>query len=566
MSILNFKKANCKNCYKCLRNCPVKAIRFDDGQASIIEDECILCGKCMLVCPQNAKEVVNDVEKVKQRIAQGKKVVASIAPAFVSSFDVYDFSIMYKALQKLGFSYAEQTSLGAYFVTKEYEKIIDAKKQKVIISTCCPTAVKYIRTKEIECVKDLADVVSPMLAHGKMLKEKDKDATVVFIGPCISKKEEAEGSKDIDFVLTFDELKDWFTESGINLNEIEKDESIDILYKNKSLLYPSDNGVLNSFEKKSDDYHYVSVSGIDNIKSVLQDVKEGKLENYFIEMSACVGSCINGPCAVNQNDSVIKSNERLVKYASVNTKSSDVMTKAKLEHNYSVIIKTEVMPSESEIQKALNEMGKKSKADELNCGACGYYTCRDKAIAVCLGKAKKDMCMPYMKDRAESLSNHIFSHSPNGLIVLDEELKIRQINSSAKDVLRIATGEDVTGVDIFHYMNPADFVIAMNSGRTINSKNTFLPKSNTYAEMTVVYVKQHNLLFAILKDITKDTIYKEKLKNMNQSTLNTADEVIEKQMRVVQEIASLLGETAAETKIALTKLKKSLLESEKEDI
>ena len=212
---LQLKKSNCKNCYKCIRNCPVKSIKFADGQANIIPDECILCGRCFVNCPQDAKQIRDDVPRVKEMIASGKKVIASVAPSFIAEFPLMDFAAMKSALLKLGFADAQETAIGATIVKTEYEKMIASGKHDVIISSCCHSVNALIQKYYPSVLPYLADVLSPMLAHCRVIKEENPGACAVFIGPCISKKEEAELYGECDVALTYEELEAWMNEAGV---------------------------------------------------------------------------------------------------------------------------------------------------------------------------------------------------------------------------------------------------------------------------------------------------------------------------------------------------------------
>ena len=215
-------------------------------------------------------------------------------------------------------------------------------------------------------------------------------------------------------------------------------------------------------------------------------------------------------------------------------------------------------PSETEIYNVLRQMGKFKPSDELNCGSCGYNTCREKAIAICQGKAEISMCLPFLKDKAESFSDTIVKNTPNGLIVLNEELEVQQINEAARNIMNIRSSTDVLGDLVVRIMDPKDFMEVRNTGRDIRNKRVYLAEYKRYIEQSVVYDKDSHLLIGIMRDITDEQNEREKKESISRQTVEVADKVVDKQMRIVQEIASLLGETAAETKIALAKLKESI--------
>ena len=216
------------------------------------------------------------------------------------------------------------------------------------------------------------------------------------------------------------------------------------------------------------------------------------------------------------------------------------------------------MPSEIEINNILRQMGKFKPSQELNCGSCGYDTCREKAIAIAQGKAEISMCLPYLKEKAESFSDTIVKNTPNGLIVLNEQLEVQQINDSARKIMNIRAASDVLGDLVVRILDPTVFIKVRDSGKDIHNERVYLAEYKRYVEQTVVYDKDSHLLIGIMRDVTDEQKEHEKKENISRQTIEVADKVVDKQMRIVQEIASLLGETAAETKIALSKLKESI--------
>ena len=229
-----------------------------------------------------------------------------------------------------------------------------------------------------------------------------------------------------------------------------------------------------------------------------------------------------------------------------------------LQKTFTFIERKLKQPTEDEIRETLRQMGKVKPSDELNCGSCGYDTCREKAIAVCQGKAEISMCLPYLKDRAESFSDTIVRNTPNGLIVLNEKLEVQQINKAALKILNIRRASDILGDQVVRILDPGDILNVLSRGKDIHNKRIYLAEYEKYDEETVVYDKEGRHLICIMRDVTEEELQREKKEDISRQTVEIADRVVDKQMRIVQEIASLLGETAAETKIALTKLKESI--------
>ena len=552
---LTLKKSNCKNCYKCIRHCPVKAIRFSGNQAHIIGNECILCGQCFVVCPQNAKQIVDETEKAKVLLQSGDKVVVSLAPSFVANYEGVGVESMRKALKKLGFYDVEETAVGATIVKNEYERMLREDGRDIVISSCCHSINLLIQKYFPAELEYLADVVSPMQAHCLDIKKRIKGAKTVFIGPCVAKKDEAEYYEGIvDAVLTFEELTNWLKEEGIEL-----EQKMDASEDSRARFFPTTGGILKTMAQDAPGYTYIALDGIENCVDALKDIESGKIHKCFIEMSACAGSCIGGPVMEKYHRSApVKDYISIANYAGENDFAVEQPDNMELKKHFSFIEHRLQMPSETEIYNVLRQMGKFKPSDELNCGSCGYNTCREKAIAIYQGKAEISMCLPFLKDKAESFSDSIVKNTPNGIIVLNEDLEVQQINEAARNIMNIRSSSDVLGEPVVRIMDPKDFMDVKTNGDAIKNKRVYLAEYKRYVDETVVYDEDTRLIIAIMRDITEAQNEREKKENISRQTIEVADKVVDKQMRIVQEIASLLGETAAETKIALAKLKESI--------
>ena len=551
---LTLKKSNCKNCYKCIRHCPIKAIRFSGNQAHIIDNECILCGQCFVVCPQNAKQIVDETEKVKVFIQSGEPVVVSLAPSFIANYDGVGINAMRTALKKMGFTEVEETAIGATIVKNEYERMLNEEDRDVVISSCCHSINLLIQKHFPACLEYLADVMSPMQAHCLDIKKRYPGAKTVFVGPCVAKKDEADYYKGIvDAVLTFEELSEWMKEERVELpNEGDSNEY------SRARFFPTTGGVLKTMKENSK-FTYVAIDGVENCIAVLKDIEKAKIHNCFIEMSSCSGSCVGGPVIEKyHHDSNIKDYIEVATYAGDKDFPVTQPKSVELKKQLTYIEPLLPMPSEMEINSALRQMGKFKSADELNCGSCGYNTCREKAIAICQGKAEISMCLPFLKDKAESFSDTIVKNTPNGLIVLNENLEVQQINEAARKIMNIRSASDVLGDQVIRILDPTVFMNVLTSGRDVRDQRVYLAEYKRYVEQTVVYDRDTHLLVGIMRDVTDEEYERERKENISRKTIEVADKVVDKQMRIVQEIASLLGETAAETKIALAKLKESI--------
>lgn len=552
---IQLKKSNCKNCYKCIRNCPVKSIRFAGNQAHIVKDECILCGMCFVACPQNAKEIRNDVGRAKELIQSGRPVYVSVAPSFTANYNGVNIASFEQAMKKLGFAGASETAIGATIVKKHYDKMVESAQHGVIISSCCHSINTLIQKYYPQALPSLARVLSPMQAHCTQIKKENQDAYTVFIGPCISKKDEAEQYPGIvDCVLTFEELTEWMNHEGVAFEQAE-----DQLRGGKARLFPTTGGILRSMACDNPSYSYLAIDGVENCMNALKDIIAGKLTNCFIEMSACVGSCVGGPAMDNPHKEPVRDFMAVDRYAPKAEDFSISMPKeSELKKDMAFVGLNRQMPGSKAIEEILRKMGKTKPEDELNCGCCGYNTCRDKAVAVYFGKANLTMCLPYLIEKAESFSDIIIKNTLNGIMVLSENLEIQQINAAARKILNVGRVQDVMGEPVVRLLDPLPYIQVLNDGRNVHDKRVYLAEYDKYVEESILYDRSFHILISIMRDVTDEEKQKAQKESMSKNTVEIADKVIEKQMRVVQEIASLLGETTAETKIALTKLKESL--------
>ncbi|MGN1095226.1 MAG: [Fe-Fe] hydrogenase large subunit C-terminal domain-containing protein, partial [Eubacteriales bacterium] len=541
-------------------HCPVKAIRFSGNQAHIINDECILCGQCFVVCPQNAKEIVDTIGYVKVLISENDKVIASLAPSFAAYFENAGIGALEKALKKLGFYAAEETAIGATIVKRAYEELIKEGKEDIIISSCCHSVNLLIEKYYPELLKYLAPVVTPMHAHCLDIKRRYPDAKTVFIGPCVAKKDEgaSEASGAVDAVLTFEELSEMLQKAGIEL-EAEKDET----EKSRARLFPTVGGILRTMDCQDKSYTYITVDGTENCKAALSDIANGKIGRCFIEMSSCEGSCIGGPIMEKYGNSPVRHYKAVDDYAGEEDFEVDMPDSPSISVNRGYKGTGRITPSEREIREVLAKTGKLSPEDELNCGTCGYNTCREKAIAVLQGKADINMCLPFLMEKSERFSNNILSNTPNGIIVVNEELEVQQLNKSAMKMMNISSRADVLGEHVMRIMDPIPFIDVLENGKRVFNRRDYFTDYQKYFEQTIVHDKNSHILISLLRDVTDEETERREKEALVQQTAEITDKVVDKQMRIVQEIASLLGETAAETKIALTKLKESMSHDEK---
>lgn len=551
---IQFKSANCKDCYKCNRHCPVKSIRFANHQANIIADECILCGHCFVVCPQNAKQIRNDVPCAQALIASGAPVYASLAPSFVANYEGATLAAMEKALAQLGFAGVEETALGATMVKREYDRMTHEPGRSVILSSCCHTVNLLIQKYYPEALPFLAHVLSPMQAHCTDLKRRFPDAKTVFIGPCISKKDEAEKYPGmVDCVLTFEELSAWMQARGVQLEPAE-----DTAERGRARLFPTTGGILRTMAADNPDYTYLAIDGVENCRRAIEDALSGRLDHCFVELSACVGSCIGGPAMDQSRRAPVREYLAVSRFAGREDFSIAQPEPERLQKHMGELAVHRVAPGSAAIETVLHEMGKFTPEQELNCGSCGYDTCREKAAAVLQGKADLSMCLPYLSEKAQSFSDNIIRSTPNAILVLNDKLELQQLNQSACRLLGVDDPRALIGEQVVRVLDPTPFFELQRAGRNQYHQRIYLEEYKKYVDQTLVLDRSHRLIICIMRDVTAEEAQRVAREQLSRTTIEVTDRVIEKQMRTVQEIASLLGETTAETKVALTKLKESL--------
>lgn len=551
MQPITTQKVNCKDCHRCVRSCPVKAIGIEKGHARLVDDKCILCGKCVVECPQHAKQVENQLEKVQAAINEGRKVILSLAPSFVGIFAEYSPEQFVATLYELGFTAVEETALGAEIVSNHYRSFLESAEQ-TLISACCPVVVNLIEKYYPVLADNIAPVVSPMLAHGRLIKQKfGEDAFVVFAGPCIAKI--AEGKRehsDIDAVLTFAQLRQWLTPVHISAHTAKFSAEA----WGNSRYFPISGGILKSFIQHEDmDTEIISVDGIEKCMEILDSIASGEISPRFVEALACTGGCISGPVSGNMQSTPAKRN-KVVEFA-----KSSKAPQHKVPNGCSFLCRHQAtpinaeQPNEVQIREILGQTGKFVISDEKNCGACGYNSCREKAIAVFQGLAETEMCVPYMRSKAESFANLIVDNSLNAIIVVDEKMIIQEFNPAAESMFN-EKKELIKGVSLTEIMDCSDFIEVANSGNKIDSKRVEYPQLGLVTEQMIIPLKEHGLVFAIFMNVTSYEQRTQELRQMKLETVQKAKEIINKQMHVAQEIAGLLGETTAETKSALLEL------------
>ena len=546
----------CQDCYKCVRRCPVKAIKIQDGRAGVIPHRCISCGSCVLYCPSNAKQVRSDLGRVKE-ILQKEKVIVSLAPSWKRSFD-FDSKKMISLLKRLGFAEVSETAIGAQEVSIETAKFLNKSKKGVYISSACPVIVDYIRLYKSDFVKNIVPLASPALTHAKLLKEEfGKDTTVVFIGPCIGKKSEADKNQDlITASLTFEELKVWIKDEDINTEALDIDNKAKFVPydANEGALYPLDGGMNETIKRVgiNDNVQLFNISSLELFAKSLNDLDLSKInKSIFVEALACVGGCISGPCI-----SAKKSD-----FSTMSDVLSTTCYRNKIPKKSKTVLPMNYKPSQvelktyspDEMRNALKRIGKQSEQDELNCGGCGYQTCKDLAKALLDGDAEPQMCASYMRQLAAKKADAMFKYIPSAMIMLDKNFDIIEANEA---YIRMFAGDKAKtylshpeqivgkyGGDILE-LN-AMFKKVLKSGCDIR-KERYWYQGKFYA-LYIFCVDKGESIGVLITDTTLFQGNREKI-------AMKAREVITKNISIVQEIACLLGEHMVETETLLSSI------------
>lgn len=561
--VISTNRARCRDCYRCVRTCHVKAVRVQDGQAQIVPELCIACGSCVRACPQNAKSIRDDRAMVQEAIAAGRTVVASLAPSAPAYFGVMAFEQMKRALLALGFAAAGETAYGAEMVGQAHREVVETQRQRwPLITSSCPVVVNLIERYYADLLPHLAPTVSPMIAHGRWLHARYGDeAMVVFIGPCIAKKQEMRDEAvagAVDAALTFWELADWMQEVGVEIAAPE--ETSPTVARVNARVFPVEGGLVGTANMDTDILagHIVTTSGLEACEDVLRAIRLGQLEACLVELMACEGGCINGPVMEGQ-ESLYLARQRVIQYAS--RRQSEPLPAREawppLERTYRNQQVRLPDFDEAQIVEVLHRVDKHTPEDELNCGACGYPTCREKAVATLRGMAEATMCIPYMRRRAESLRQVVMDVTPNAILIVDTRLHVQEMSPSAERMLRCRLAE-VRGKPLQAILPVVDGFTRVRDTRLPILAETVRLREDLIVEQSIVPVEGQSLLMGILRDVTQREMQNANLERLRQETLSRTQEVVRNQMRVAQEIAQLLGETTAESKMMLSRLARLL--------
>ena len=543
----------CQDCYKCVRHCPVKAIRIVGGKASVIPEACVACGECVKVCPAHAKKIRNDLARLRQLLDSSTRVYASVAPSFAAYFKGVTIGQLAAALKEIGFAGVSETAHGAEAVSAHVSKLLEeCPETPFMVSSACPAAVDMIRKYLPNWAKFISPLPSPVRAHCKLLKEKyGTDIKVVFFGPCAAKKNESDANPDqLALALVFPVLQQLLEEKGVLPEFVQQEAELELGPAEEGRFYSVEGGMNDTIRDGSDKVRFVSVSGLDNLRRLLSGTPptEKRGRTVFLEALACPGGCVNGP-AMNAGASL----DALFDTDAISPMRTSVGRC--FSHcggaNYAPAAVKALDADETMISAALARVGKYSKADELNCGACGYSSCRDFARALLEGKAEEAMCHNFLRQSFQRTSNALIKYIPAAVVIVDENRGITECNRNFADL--VGAGEifetlgNLNGIPVDDYL--ADFgdlfTGALAHGSEIEKFNQHL--GERIVNISVFSIAKGKFAGAVIQDVTKNEFHREQI-------AARAREVIRKNVITVQQVARLFGEHIAETEIMLNEI------------
>lgn len=546
----------CQDCYKCIRGCPVKAIKIENGHATVMPELCVACGRCVETCPANAKQVRDDLPVLRELLASGAKVYASLAPSWISQFKNVTAEQMCAALRRIGFAGVSETALGAQLVSTHVARMLEKMDRGVVISSACPTVVDLVCKYIPEFAETISQVVSPAMAHARSLRETfGEEIKVVFIGPCIGKKNEADRHSEVlNLALGYQELKRLLEEEGIDLSAVkpEKDDRFVPESAAEGAIYPIEGGMIDTIRIQcaNEKVKYACVTGLENLQTALNGlVPEAIKDTIFLEVLSCPGGCVHGPCTDHNSPGLLE-RLRVLDYVKHEPTEPTVRPEpAGLAASFLADAPPEARFSEEEIRNALRRVGKTSPENELNCGSCGYDKCRIFAAAMLEEKAEPSMCMSYMRDLAQKKANALLRCIPSGVVLVDGNLKLIECNTAfarifgddvvaAYEALPGMSGADLTRIVPFANL----FKNVLESGKDISQHNCRVGKK--LLSVTIFTIEPHETAGAVIFDVTNTETRREEIARRARS-------VISRNLETVQEIACKLGENMADTEILL---------------
>ncbi len=546
--------AQCRDCYKCVRRCPVKAIRVVNDHAVVIPENCIYCATCVATCPNKAKMVRDDLQAVRNLVNARKDVILSLAPSFASEFPGVEPARLVAALKKLGFAQVRETAVGANIVSRRVAELMArSPSHRLQISSACPVVVELVQRYYPRFSAYLSPVDSPIIAHCKALRQEFPSAPIVFVGPCVGKKHESDLQNDLLYAsLTFEELRRWMLMAGADEpNRFAPDPEYRL--PGDGAYYPIEGGMLRSVERN---FHALSpkgelqpmtLTGIKALQTMLETLDPKTLEQpVFIEALACPGGCVCGPktkqkCAAGGMLDVLRHAKK--------TSPDDPESLPDVGHHYRPQATKSGIFCEDQVQQTLHALGKFRPEDELDCAGCGYDSCRALACAILAGNAEPQMCVSRMRQIALKQSSAIDRALPYGLVVVDKQLRVIECNERFANLLGEATKlayeakpglRDADLERLIPY--PQLFRKVLDTGDEI-IRQTIEIEGRLFS-LTIFNVDVHEVVGALILDVTETEQKRTQL-------IEKARTVVSNTAKTVQQIAFMLGRNAAESELIL---------------
>lgn len=565
MWVIESDSRYCKDCYRCLKECPVKAIRFEGGSSRIVWERCILCGHCIPACPQGVKREGSSLAEVRELLGSGQRVVASVDPSFVAYFGDHDYRKIVDLCYKLGFAHVEETAFGAYYTAMAVRRELETSDTFRIGSTC-PAAVYLIQKYFPEFIPHLSRADSPPIAHARLIRAHyGGDVKVVHISPCAAKRHEilqhaVRGL--VSFHLTFPEMDRWAAEIGVSYENLETRRDFERIAPGSSRLYPVRGGLLKTANLDVD-YTSVKHLSITGPKTISTFLKTFRPEYYptlqFVDFLLCEGGCINGPLGWKSLNPLNRL--KVAEYQRLKGGVADYQdfpVDALLTRKYHSLKKEYPEPTEAEVSEILERIDISGPHDELDCGACGYPTCREKAVAVFQGVADPAMCLSYIRKKGEGLGNVVMDNSPNGVVLINRQMKVITCNPAFRKFFGVGELDNITGKSIVEYVaDTGPFTEAYND-KTLVFKKMHFPETGLHFRLATFPMEDEHCVVGIFQDRTTEENHRLEVGDLRREIAGRAQEVILRQMRIAQQIAELLGETTAETKAMLSRLVQTL--------
>ena len=570
MHVFEVNTEVCKGCLRCMNRCPAEAFRFRDGHVNINPDRCVGCAACYQSCEHSAIVRVSQMDLVHGLLKAKRKVILAIDPACIA-FLPGNVSIekLAAAAQDLGIWDVADASEAAAAVASEYARLVQEKRMENIILTACPVTRNIIEHYYPELIGYLAPVASPMIACGRMLKRDFTSVAVVYVSTCAARLEESRDvrhSTEINAVISIGELMEWFRQEGIDPGEYEEEP---LLTDGGGLgeSYAIAGGMLECVNHYAPchDYQCLNVNGVANCLTLMNEIREKKISGCVIEMNGCPGGCVGG-CAdmkhTGEQRGRYAATLQIRNYIKNREKNLYFDTKSVAMANPALnLCVGPMVPTEADIQEMLFRMGVGNPRQQLNCGQCGYESCRDRAVGILLRKDAVSICRPVVAAMKQDLERAMLDSLPMAVVLIDETQKVVTFNGEAGSLFNLKEEQETY---IFEIMDPGDVQYVLDTGLSVKKRRFDIPELFLRVEANLAPLKEKNMVIGMFFDITEEEEEEAKQFEAKLQSVEMAQKVIEKQMTVAQQIAFLLGETTAETKVTLNKLKQRILDEGEE--